>query len=225
MASYTTTTEDDKSLSYPKFYHPDIKLVFLHWFLSPDRHPIKTCKLCKLNTEIIKFTILFFFRTILDEVCRKCHGSNSIALLMGDITPLEADVVIKDENLFLLDFLEKHKNDDDDENLYKIISNNRLQRLFDKYFPIFDEEIITYNFVDINVSACQYIPLLEFNDLFKILISLYNELMQGCTTVRSYVFYLLSFHVNGIFAIKPSYVYLMWSETISTDLLLLINTL
>lgn len=147
---------------------------------------------------------------------------------MGELTPLEAERLKRETYVVdneTISYCSDETDADDDDELYTVLADARLKCLFEKYFPIFDSKTITHKYIDIHVSALHYIPLIEFNDLFKQLVELYNEIIQGCTTFRSYAFLLLSLHINGIFAINPSYVWLMWSETICNDLVLLINSL
>ena len=102
------------------------------------------------------------------------------------------------------------------------VAKKCLHDLLKVYFPGL-QGLVT----DIRLSydAYMYIPLLKYNDTFNMLSKLYMEaVFQGPNSYRSQCFLLASWHMNGLVAINPAYVWTMWGEGLFNDLIVWIST-
>lgn len=201
---------------YPRFCHQDVEYSFAHWILHADRHDSTLCRWCNLNIHIVAYAVSIFIEHLLNEWYIQNAGSNTTIFMQSFINVNQAKDLLRQSQDFLsCQDIESMDNCHD-------VAKKSLQELIGKYFPNL-QNLVT----DIRLSydAYMYIPLLKYNDTFNMLSKLYMEgVIHGGNTYRSQCFLLASWHMNGLVAVNPGYVWTMWGEGLFNDLIVWIST-
>lgn len=197
--------------SYPRFCNPDVEHSFAHWILHADRHDSTLCHWCELNKHIVAYAVSIFIEHLVNEWYIQNAGSNTTIFMQSYINTDQAK-----------DILKRKQQDIDSMNNRCDVAKKNLKDLLEVYFPGLENLGIN---VRLSYDAHMYMPLLKYNSTFIMLSELYMEgVIHGANTYRSQCFLLVSWHLNGLVAINPGYVWTMWGEGIFNDLIVWIST-
>lgn len=181
--------------AYPRFVHGFEQL--LKHFISDNKCTIPECKKCLHCKEIIGFGISLMLRVLLSETYRSHAGSNLTIFLRPLLSRKQCYHMLK-ENLFTRD------QDIKDSNVYWTKFNETYFSQL-KLVILFPEDVL------------YYLPFLCYNDTFKTLLDLYQEIFsQKKLSFKGKTFVMLMWHLNGLVAISPGFVHTMWGESIES---------
>jgi len=188
--------------AYPRFVY-GFEQLFSHLVNTTCRTP--DCKQCEKCIDIISYGISLNIRVLLLEIYRLCEGNNLTVFLRPLLSKNQCYHMLT-ENIFIQD--QFHDKSDIS------VCMDQWSKFNTTYFPNLKLTILFPK------CALYYLPFLCYNDTFKILHDLYDELFHSDPlSFRGKTFAMLLFYLNGLLALNPGFVETMWGEALESNLI------
>lgn len=188
--------------AYPRFVF-GFEQLFSHFVDAGCRLP--DCKQCQQCTDIISYGVSIVVRVLLLEVYRLSEGNNLTVFLR----PL-----LSKKQCYHMMFENKFTQEKSDAADSMSVCMNQWSKFNATYFPNLKLSILFPK------CALHYLPLLCYNDTFKVLHDLYDESFHSFPlSFRGKTFAMLMWHLNGLIALNPGFTETMWGESLESNLI------